>query len=201
MTRKTPGSELASSLGGAGWASRNATHEDEVTQGRLWRRCGYRCEFARLREVMLCVPPDSLAAVTDPRGMLMREPVNLSALRDQTAGVVKAFECNGVTVRLMRPPPDAPPTCCSYGTVPDDPGRRDMARMAARQRAGEERYATQALAAQGYPILRTVAGTATSRGRTLCGSMPARYWSVRVFAPTPPGSERSVRRCGTRAST
>ena len=165
MASRTAGPEPASSLGGPGWLPRAASHVEELAGGVVWRPCGYRCEVAPLREVLICRPPDSLADLPDPRAWLMRRPVDLGRLREQAEAVAATFRAHGVTVHVATPPAQAPPNivfardlflATPHGVV--------VARTASAQRAGEERYISAALAALGLPILHTVTGTGTFEG-------------------------------------
>lgn len=170
MATTNPGSETAvaprpSTLGGAGWSPRLASHEEEVAAGRLWSRCGYRSESAPLRAVLLGWPPESLATITDPAAALMSGRVDLDAMRAETEAVAAAFTDEGVQVVLARPEVATPPNFVFMRDLfVATPGGVLVGRTAARQRAGEERYAAAALAAAGYPVLATVAGRATLEG-------------------------------------
>lgn len=165
MALKTTGSDLPSTLGGVGWRPRAGSHADDVAAGRLWARCGYRSEFAPLRAVLLARPPDSLGAVEHAPGHLMLDRVDLGAMREQTQAVAETYRCHGVEVHLARPPASAPPNVVFMRDLFFmTPAGAVLARTASAQRAGEERYAAEALAAAGFPILRTVTGTATFEG-------------------------------------
>ncbi|WP_404954587.1 dimethylarginine dimethylaminohydrolase family protein [Streptomyces sp. 147326] len=156
---------LPSTLGGVGWTPRETTHAAEVDAGRVWSRCGYRSEVAPLRTVLLAWPPDSIAAVTDAREQLMTTPVDLGRLRDQTEAVAAAYRSHGVDVHVFRPPSGAPPNVIFQRDLfLVTPQGAVVGRTASRQRRGEERYATTALAGAGIPILHTVRGTGTFEG-------------------------------------
>src|SRR5204863_9166868 len=134
-------------------------------EGRLGRRCGYRSEVAPLREVLLGWPPDSLGDIADPAGQLMTARIDLGVLRAQAEEVAEAYWRHGVEVLVAAPGGDVPP---NFVFMRDlffmTPAGAVLARTASAQRAGEERYAARALADAGYPILATVAGTATFEG-------------------------------------
>jgi N-dimethylarginine dimethylaminohydrolase len=161
----TPGSEQPSSLGGTGWQPRTGSHREELAAGLAWRPCGYTSEVARLLDVMVTVPPASIGAGGDARARLMREPVDLAAISAQADGLIAAFRRYGVTVHLARPPDDAPPNVVFMRDLfLMTPEGAIVGRAASVQRAGEERYAAEALAAAGFPILATVTGRATFEG-------------------------------------
>ncbi|GAA3737086.1 dimethylarginine dimethylaminohydrolase family protein [Micromonospora maritima] len=164
MDLKPTGSER-SSLGGAGWEPRLAEHADEVSGGLVWARCGLRSEVAPLEAVLVARPPDSLGAVADAATQLMRAPVDLDAIRRQADGIAAAFDRHGVDVLVAEPPPTAPPNVIFMRDLFFmTPAGAVVGRTAARQRAGEERYAAEALSAAGVPILATVTGQAHFEG-------------------------------------
>jgi N-dimethylarginine dimethylaminohydrolase len=165
MVPRTTGSEIPSTHGGAGWAGRLTGHEEEVAAGRLWTRCGCRSEVATLRSVLLTWPPDSLAAIDDAAGMLMHERVDLGAIRAQADAVADAYRAHGVEVHVAWPPASASPNIVfARDTFFMTAAGAVVARMASQQRAGEERWVAEALAGAGFPILATVAGSATFEG-------------------------------------
>lgn len=159
------GSDAPSTLGGTGWLPRTSSHTDELAEGRIWSPCGSDSEVADLRAVLLTWPPESLADRADPADRLMLDAVDLGAMRAQTEAVIEAYRSNGVHVHVMRPPAYAPPNVIfARDLLFMTRGGAILARMASAQRAGEERYAAEALARAGFPILATVAGTATFEG-------------------------------------
>jgi N-dimethylarginine dimethylaminohydrolase len=114
---------------------------------------------------MITRPPESIGHVTDPRGALMRGPVRLAAIRDQAMAVADAFRGAGVVVHVAEPPAQAPPNVVFLRDLFFmTPQGAILARPAAAQRAGEERYSAHALTGCGLPILCTLTGTATFEG-------------------------------------
>lgn len=165
MAMSSPGPDIPSTLGGAGWRPRASSHADEVSGGRIWSRCGYRSEVDRLRAVMLAWPPDSVGLVGSPRDHLMTAPVDRPAMRAQAGAIAEAFHRSGVDVHLARPGRDAPPNVVFMRDLFFmTPEGAVVARTASAQRAGEERHAAEALALAGFPILCTVSGLATFEG-------------------------------------
>jgi N-dimethylarginine dimethylaminohydrolase len=165
MAMSTAGPDIPSTLGGNGWRPRASSHADEVSGGRIWSRCGYRCEVDRLRAVLLAWPPDSLGNLSSPRDQLMAERVDPLAMRAQAGAVADAFHRNGVEVHLARPAWGAPPNVIFMRDLFFmTPEGAIVARTASAQRAGEERHAAEALASAGFPILCTVSGLATFEG-------------------------------------
>jgi N-dimethylarginine dimethylaminohydrolase len=144
---------------------RVGSHAEDVEAGALWTRCGYRSEWEPLRAVMLARPPDSFAGVDAAEDQLMTGSADLGAMRAETDEIAQVYRRNGVEVHLVEPPATCPPNIVFQRDLfLMTPEGAVLGRMASAQRAGEERYAAQALAGTGFPILRTVTGTATFEG-------------------------------------
>lgn len=164
-----PGSEpagpLPSTLMGPGWRPRTASHAEELKRGGIWGGYGVRSEVAPLTAVLLTWPGDGLAFAGDPADWLMDARPDLVRMREEAEGVADAYTRAGVEVRWMRPEGAAPPNlvfaCDLFFMTPEG---AILARMAAEQRAGEERYAAAALASAGVPLLATPTGHATFEG-------------------------------------
>ncbi|MHC3470883.1 dimethylarginine dimethylaminohydrolase family protein [Streptomyces sp. 7R007] len=156
---------LTSDLGGPGWRPRATTHEEEVAAGVLWTRCGYRSEWAPLRDVLLAEPPAAVASITDPAGQLMHQPPDPGRLHEQFAAVAEAYRAQGVNVHTFVPPATADPNIVFVRDLfLATPQGVVLARPASAQRAGEERHAAAALAALGVPLLRAMTGAAVFEG-------------------------------------
>lgn len=152
-----------STHGGPGWIPRVASHTDEVAAGGVWEPCGYRSETAALRSVLLVRPPDSIAGVRRPGASLMLGAVDLPAMRAQYEALADRLRDHGVEV-LLTAPDTTPNVVFARDLFWMTPAGAVLARMASAQRAGEERHAALALAGAGFPILRTVSGTAVFEG-------------------------------------
>lgn len=149
--------------GGAGWRPRSGALRDDI--GTFWAPCGVTQEWAPLRHVLLMQPPSSLARVTDPDAMLMLAPVDLARIRAECDALAAAYAAEGVRVTVHPTPDDAPPNVIfARDLFWMTPEGAIVARMAATQRAGEERLATQALATMGVPIRATIGGAAVMEG-------------------------------------
>jgi len=163
----TPGPDLdaAATHGGAGWLARTATHAEEIAAGELWSPYSVRSEVAPLQAVLLSWPGEELALDGDPDEQLMLEPVDVPAIQAQAEGLQAAYESAGVRVHLFRPDTPPPPNLIFMRDLFFmTPEGAILARPAALQRAGEERFAARALTAAGVPILRTLRGRATFEG-------------------------------------
>lgn len=156
---------LPATYGGSGWQPRDETLGQEIAGGRIWRHSGSHSEWGPLREVVLSWPGEELNFSGPPNDLLMRARPDLEALRLQTKALADFYEAQGVTVHLARPSSLPPPNflfmrdlfwATPQGVV--------LARPAAQQRAGEERYAAETLARLGVPMIYYPHGSATFEG-------------------------------------
>ena len=158
-----PGSDAPSTLGGPGWQPRALAHAEEIAT--LWGPCGVRSHVAPLKDVLLAIPGDEMSYPEPPGDWLMLERPDLPTLKAQADALADAYEQNGVRAWRFRPSQKPPPNhlfyCDLFFMTPEG---AILARMAARQRAGEERVAAEALARVGVPILLTPRGHATFEG-------------------------------------
>jgi len=125
-------------------------------------------DWAPLRAVMLAWPGAELEFREDPDAWLMLARPRLDAMRRECEGIARFYEDQGVAVHLARPGALPPPNFIFqrdlYQATADG---MILARTGAEQRAGEERFAAQALAGIGAPILATMTGTAIFEGADL----------------------------------
>lgn len=150
-------------LGGDGFRPRAGDLARDV--GRYWSPCGVVREWDPLRTVLLARPPASLARVGDPDTALMLARVDLARIRDEFDGLVATYRAEGVEVLRAEVPDDAPPNVIfARDLFWMTPEGAVIARMAAEQRAGEERHASATLAAAGVPIRATIGGSAILEG-------------------------------------
>lgn len=155
----------ASTLGGTGWQPRFASLQEEISQGSIWRHCGYQSESSRLTDVVLSWPGKELEFDCQPNEMLMLEQINLATIRRQTRNIAAFYEKQGITVHLLKKQSTPPPNFLFQRDLFwATPAGVILARPAARQRAGEERFAAEALAKIGVPITMHFRGTATFEG-------------------------------------
>ena len=105
-----------------------------------------------------------------------RQPPEVARMQSNHAGLVTALRDEGVEVvdggpmppRLMNAVYARDPMCVVRGGAV-------IGRMGPLMRRGEERYATQAVAALGMPILRTICGTGMLEGGTVVKLTPRVY--------------------------
>ena len=162
---RAPGRDRAATLGGPGWRVREGTLAADIADGRLWRRCGVTSEVAPLRHVLLSWPGAEMSYREPANAWLMHARPTLARLQRQVEGVVAAYRAEGVEVTVHRPVGKPSP---NHVFLRDlffmTPEGAILSRMAAAQRAGEERQAALALSRLGVPILATVRGRGTFEG-------------------------------------
>lgn len=156
------GSDLPSTLGGAGWLPRDLPHAAEI--GTVWASYAVRSHTAPLRAVLLADPGDEQRYPEDPADWLMLERPDLPTLRSQAQALGAFYASQGVEVKWSRPSRPKPNHLFQCDLFFMTPEGAVLARMAATQRAGEERGTAEALAALGVPILLTPRGDATFEG-------------------------------------
>jgi len=156
------GPDLPSTLGGAGWEPRAARHADEI--GTIWAPFAVNSHTDRLRDVLLAQPGDEQDYAEPPGAWLMLDRPHLPTLLAQTAALADFYRSQGVTPHLFRPASPRPNHLFQCDLFFMTPQGAILARMAARQRAGEERGTAEALARLGVPILLTPRGEALFEG-------------------------------------
>ncbi len=157
--------DQAASFGGPGWRQRSRDHAQEVAEGRLWAPYRVRSEVSPLEAVLLAWPGPELDVGDDPDEHLMLGRVDVPRIQRQARAIAEFYRSRGIAVHTHRPPVPPPP---NYVFMRDlflmTPEGAVLGRPAGVQRAGEERWAAEALALAGVPILRTMRGRATFEG-------------------------------------
>jgi arginine deiminase len=153
----------AAAYGGAGWRPRTASHRAEI--GRLWAACGQDSEWARLQAVLLHRPGPELAAGEDFDAALQLARLDPGRAQDEHDRLADAYRAAGVEVHGLEPAGQvgANQMFCA-DLVFMTPEGAILARPAAEQRAGEERWVAARLASLAMPILKTLTGQATFEG-------------------------------------
>lgn len=166
-----PGTDSPATLQGAGWRPRARPHADEL--GTVWGRVGVRREWDRLRRVVLTSVVPELSRDGSPNDWLMAEFPDLHRLSEERSTIAAFYVASGVDVVELDPRPTAPPNVLfARDLFFATPEGVVLARMAAEQRAGEERLAARALATAGVPILATPTGSATFEGADALWAAP-----------------------------
>lgn len=163
MTIGTGDTSGAAAYGGDGWWPRAGSHRAEI--GRLWAACGQDSEWAALEAVLLHRPGEELVAGDDFNAALQLARLDLGRAQDEHDRLAEAYRSAGVEVHSLDPAGTvtANQMFCADLVFMAREGAI-LARPAAQQRAGEERWVAARLAAVGIPILKTLTGTATFEG-------------------------------------
>jgi len=140
------------------WLALDTDMRDELTDywGGGW---GCDSEVGTLRAVLLRRPGREIENIADPDTYRWRGIMDPEKAREQHDALAALYRKHGVTVHYvenMRE--DKPNGLFMRDNVLMTPGGAVVGRQAMACRRGEERYAAEALAALGVPILRTVAG-------------------------------------------
>jgi len=163
----------------------SSPQEQVAVWGREW---GAEDEVGPLRTVLMRRPHDEWARITadhlDDRVGMLIDPAggwywesakapDLAKVNAQHAGLVAALEAEGVEVVFV----DGFDERHTKAIYTRDPlatvrGGAIVGRLAPRMRRGEERFVTEAVAALGMPILRTIVGTGMFEGGTFCKLTP-----------------------------
>lgn len=150
--------------GGAGWRPRQTSLHSEIASGTIWHPCGYQSESSELKEVLLSWPGEELEFDCPPDQMLMLDRIDLAAIRCQTEKLAAFYESQGITVHLAKPALPPPNFLFQRDLFWATLDGVVLARPAALQRAGEERFAAEVLSAMGVPLIMHFRGTATFEG-------------------------------------
>jgi N-dimethylarginine dimethylaminohydrolase len=180
---------------GAAWGS-----VDEVSQLRtvLMRRPG-----AELEQIRADAWNPGVQALVDPDGRwywTSESPPDLALVREQYDGLVAALEAEGVELHFAEPiDPAFSKAMYTRDPLLSVPGGVVVGRMAPRMRRGEELSVTQAVAALGVPILRTIIGTGLLEGGSFAKLTPrvaAVGTSIRCNEEGASQLEETLRRLG-----
>ena len=157
--------DTPATYGGLGWKPRTDTLDRELSAGKLWHRCGCSSETGKLKEVLLSMPGEEINFPGPPDRYLMLERPDLEIIREQAASLAELYESLGVKVHLWEPRTPPPPNFLFMRDLFwSTPEGIVLARPAAEQRAGEERFAAEALASIGVPIILYPRGEGTFEG-------------------------------------
>ena len=158
-------SPIPATFGGPGWRARGADHQADLAAGTVWRGAGITNEFDPLRAVLISAPSSHFAVRQNPESWLMLDWPNLAQLEAECAAIEAYFISKGIDCHVHRPTEPPPP---NYLFMRDlifmTPDGAYVGRPASPIRAPEARWAAQAIAELGIPILGTPTGTATFEG-------------------------------------
>ena len=154
-----------------------APSEQTAVWGREW---GATDEVGVLRTALVRRPREEWSVITadhlDPRVEMLVDPdggwywesteaPDLARVHAQHAGLVAALEAEGVeVVEVAGYDPRHTKAIYTRDPLLTVPGGAVVGRLAPRMRRGEERFVTEAVAALGMPILRTIVGSGMVEG-------------------------------------
>ncbi len=125
-------------------------------------------EVGTLRAVLLHRPGPELEAVEDPAAVRFKALMNPSKARKQQDLMAELYRSQGVEVHYSEKSRlDRPNSLYMRDQVLMTPEGAIVCRPAMEARRGEERYAAEALAALGVPILKTINGEGIFEGACL----------------------------------
>ena len=156
----------------------NAPFKGQMPQ--FWGDWGCCSEVARLRAVLLHRPGAEIESIPDPASVLFIDRMDPQRARDQHDALAEVYRANGVSVHYIENTPlNKPNALFARDLVGMTPEGAIVPRMGTSVRRGEERYAAEALARLGVPIVRTITGTAVFEGADLIwGSRDLAFVSI-----------------------
>lgn len=144
----------------------DSNFEDQMPA--MWGDWGCDSEIGRLRAVLLHRPGAEIEHVKDPASVLFIEKMDPARAREQHDHLADLYRQNGVNVHYIEEMPlDRPNGLFVRDLVAMTPEGAIVARPGTMVRRGEARYAAEALARLGVPILHTIAGRGTFEGADL----------------------------------
>lgn len=142
----------------AEWSPHETSLRDDLVDcwGGPW---GCDSEYGRLQAVLLRRPGAEIESIDDPAAVRFKEAMDPRRARTQQDRLADLYRSHGVEVHYVeRMREDRPNALYMRDNVLGTPEGAIVGRQAMRCRRGEERYAAEALARLGVPILRTIAG-------------------------------------------
>ena len=146
------------------WFARETSFADEI--GTFWGGdWGTASEVGRLKAVLLRRPGPEIENIGDPAQWRWLAPMDPVKARREQDGLAEIYRQHGVKVYYVEEMhPRRPNALYLRDTVFMTPEGAIIARHALEARRGEERYAAQALAKLGVPIVRTITGDGIFEG-------------------------------------
>jgi len=150
---------------GERWFGDQAAFEEDLP--KYWGDWGVDSEFGQLRAVLMRRPGEEIEAV-DPEQARWLEAMDPDRARAQHDALAAVYRQHGVRVYYLENLPHQYPNALyTRDLVAMTPEGAILARPAITVRRGEARYAAEALAKHGVPIIKTVSGTGTFEGADL----------------------------------
>jgi N-dimethylarginine dimethylaminohydrolase len=140
------------------WLAEESSFKQDL--GSHWGDWGCDSEVGRLQAVLLRRPGEEIDNIRYPEEYRWLEVMDPVAAREQHDALAEAYQVQGVSVHCVdRMRSDRPNALFIRDNVLMTPEGAVVGRQAMACRRGEERYAAEALARLGVPILHTVCGT------------------------------------------
>ena len=143
----------------------------DIKEGKYWLNYSSNNEWNKLKAVLLFLPNYNTPKVKNANEMLHLDIIDFNILNTQLLELVKCYKKLGIRVHLINPYfRNGFSNNKSYNLfyVRDlffmTPEGAIISRMASNVRAGEERFASNAISKLGIPILRTISGSGTFEG-------------------------------------
>lgn len=158
---------------GRGWRRRERPMRSEIAKSQeVWSPFQVNCEWSPLTAVALHLPGREIGKIREPASAQHLRRLNLRKLRLQLNELRNVFKKLGVEILDLAPrggefPPfaEVPPNLMfARDLLFSTPEGCVVARMASEVRAGEEKFASAALAGRGVPIRLTVGGRGLFEG-------------------------------------
>ncbi|MFC1557692.1 dimethylarginine dimethylaminohydrolase family protein, partial [candidate division KSB1 bacterium] len=140
------------------WLAYESTMREDLPDywGGDW---GCDSECGELKAVLLRRPGREIENIDDPKKYRWKGSMIPERAREQHDAIADMYRSHGVTVHYVEQMRDDKPNACFMrDNILMTPEGAIVGRQAMECRRGEERYAAEALAALGVPILRTVSG-------------------------------------------
>jgi len=140
------------------WQALETSMEKDFTKywGGDW---GCDSEVGKLRAVLLRRPGKEIEGVEDPESYRWLDIMNAKIAREQHDALAELYRSQGVKVHYVKTMRnDKPNAIFMRDNVLMTPQGAIVGRQAMACRRGEERYAAEALARLGVPIVRTISG-------------------------------------------
>jgi len=140
------------------WLALESSIRDDLAEywGGEW---GCDSEVGTLRAVLLRRPGPEIDAVVDPAAFRWLDVMDAELAREQHDAIADIYRSHGAEVHYVRHMrEDKPNGVFMRDNVLMTPEGAIVGRQAMECRRGEERYAAEALAELGVPILRTISG-------------------------------------------
>jgi len=150
---------------GERWFARQTTFEEDLRE--YWGDWGVDSEFGKLRAVLMRRPGVEAENV-NPEHARWLEAMDVVRAREQHDALAEVYRQHGTSVYYIESlPAQYPNALYVRDLVAMTPEGAILARPAIGVRRGETRYAAEALARNGVPIIKTVSGTGTFEGADL----------------------------------